>query len=71
MINVSFESAVDHPVEFSLVNFFGLVVLSDKTVARKGLNIHQLNVSQIAAGGYILQIKSNNEVHTSVIPIVK
>jgi hypothetical protein len=71
MINVSFESAVDNAVEFSLVDFFGKIVLTERAEAHKGLNMHQLNVGQIAPGGYILQIKSNNEVHTSIIPIVR
>lgn len=70
-VNLSFESAVENEIEFSFINLLGQAVLSDKISAHKGFNTREIDISQIHKGSYLIQVKTEKEIHTKVIVIMR
>ncbi len=69
-LNLSFESSVENEVEFSFTNLLGQIVVSDKTFAKKGLNTLNIDMSQVREGSYLVQVKTEKEVHTKTVVIM-
>jgi hypothetical protein len=69
-VNLGFESSVEDIVTFSVSNFLGKVVFADKINAKMGLNTHKLDMSQLQEGSYLVQVKTNQEVHTKVVVVM-
>ena len=70
-VTLSFESAVEEAVEFRFINLLGQVMLSEKINARTGLNSVDIDVSRVSEGSHLVQIKTEQEVHTKVIVILE
>ena len=70
-VNLSFESAEENEIEFSFINLLGQAVLSDKISAHKGFNTREIDISQIHKGSYLIQVKTEKEIHTKVIVIMR
>lgn len=71
LMNVSYESTEAADVQLRLVNTLGQVVLMEEVSAQKGLNTHELNVSKVRQGSYLVQIITEQEVHTKVVVIMR
>jgi len=69
-VNLSFESTAPQEVEFTLLNFLGQVILTDKIDAIKGYNSRKVDVSEIPEGGYLMQIKSERAMYSKVVVIL-
>jgi hypothetical protein len=69
-VNVRFESQVESEVEISFTNFLGQKVNTNKIDAFKGVNSRRIDVSTIHDGTYLLQVKTEKEVHTRTIVIM-
>ena len=70
-VNLSFESMVDDKIEFQFRNLIGQTVLSDYFNVHKGFNTSEIDVSKFHTGRYLLQLKTEQEVHTRVIVVIK
>jgi hypothetical protein len=70
-VNLSFESTLEEVVEFRLINLLGQVVLMDKISAQKGFNIVKIDAALVADGSHLVQVKTDQEVHTKVVVIMK
>jgi hypothetical protein len=66
-VNLSFESTMAHEVEFTLTNYLGQVVASEKFDAAKGFNSRKIDVSKLAEGNYLLQLISETETRTKML----
>jgi hypothetical protein len=71
LMNISYESTEATEVQFRLVNTLGQVVLVERADAKQGLNTHELNVSKVRQGSYLVQITTEQEVHTKVVVIMR
>ena len=69
-ITVSFESFLDQDVQMSLMNFMGQVLLRDDIEASKGTTTHQIDISKISEGGYIIQLRTDADRYTKVLMII-
>ena len=69
-VNLGFESSVEDMVELSVSNFLGKVVFTDKIKALKGFNTRKLDMTRVREGSYLVQLKTNQEVHTKVVVIM-
>jgi len=70
-VNLSFDCSVNHEIQFTLTNFLGQDVLSDQINAHKGSNNHKIDVSKIPQGSYLMQVKSEREMYTKVVVIMR
>ncbi|MBK9983805.1 MAG: T9SS type A sorting domain-containing protein, partial [Saprospiraceae bacterium] len=70
-VNLSFTSHANQEVKYRLINFLGQVMLSDKIDARKGPNTQKVNVSGIPEGSYLIEMKTEKEVYTKVIVVMR
>jgi hypothetical protein len=66
-ITLRFEAAMDQQVEFSLINSLGQKVLQQQIRALKGANTSQVNLGHLVPGRYLIQLKTQRELHTSVL----
>lgn len=71
MMYLSFESAMGHPIEITMVNLLNQSVLRDKFTTQSGYNIHQLDVSRLPEGSYIMEVRTASEIKTKVIVVLK
>ncbi|MBX2930164.1 MAG: T9SS type A sorting domain-containing protein [Saprospiraceae bacterium] len=71
LMNINYESTEEADVQLRLVNTLGQVVLMKEVSAQKGLNTHELNVSKVRQGSYLVQIITAQEVHTKVVVIMR
>jgi hypothetical protein len=58
-------------VEISFTNYLGQVVKVDEVDAHKGVNTRRIDVSNIPEGTYLMQVKTEKEVHTNTIVIMR
>jgi hypothetical protein len=70
-ITIRFESLREQDVQVSLVNFMGQTLLQDEINAVKGISIHQMDVSKIPEGGYMMQLRSGNDRYTKIIMVIR
>ncbi|NUO00581.1 MAG: T9SS type A sorting domain-containing protein [Saprospiraceae bacterium] len=70
-VTLSFQSAIEEEVAFSFINTLGQVVLSDKIKAHVGLNTFKIDASQTSNGTHLVQLKTEREIHTEVIVIMR
>lgn len=70
-VNLSFESRVEVQVELRLLNFLGQVIFSDEMYVIKGFNLRKIDVAKIPDGSYMLEVKTNKEIHSNVIVIIR
>jgi hypothetical protein len=71
VITVSFESLLEQDVQVSLVNFMGQTMLREDMTAAKGMTNHQMDVSKIPEGGYMMQLRSGKDIYTKVIMVIR
>jgi hypothetical protein len=70
-VNLSFDSYINHEIQFSLTNMLGQVVLTENFNALKGSNTHTVDVSRIHEGSYMMQVKSEREMYSKVVVILR
>ncbi len=70
-VTLSFDSSIDHEVQFTLTNFLGQIVLSDKIQAVKGFNSRKLDVSHLPEGGYLMQVVAEKEMRTKILVLLQ
>ncbi len=70
-ITIRFESLLEQDIQVSLVNFMGQTMLRDDIIAAKGITNHQMDVSKIPEGGYMIQLRSGNDLYTKVIMVIR
>jgi hypothetical protein len=70
-LNISFDCNINHDVQLSLVNFLGQNILTDELSAQKGSNKYNIDVSKIPEGGYLMEMKTEKEVYTKVVVILR
>ena len=70
-INISFESGLEGILEYSFTNFLGQAVLREKMNVRRGYNARQIDASSLPNGSYLMQIKSDREMYTRIIVILR
>jgi len=70
-VNLSFISSAEEVVEFRFINLLGQVMLSEKINARIGLNAVTIDVARVSEGSHLVQIKTEQEVHSKVIVILE
>jgi hypothetical protein len=69
-LSVSFKALQEESIEFSLVNLLGEVVYVNHYIGHKGFNTHSIDISTLEAGGYMLQMKSKQDLISSRLVIV-
>ncbi|MEO5906310.1 MAG: T9SS type A sorting domain-containing protein, partial [Saprospiraceae bacterium] len=70
-INLSFDSSIDYEAQVTLTDFLGQNILNNKIQTVKGINNSKIDIAQIPQGSYILQVKTNNEIYTKVVVIMR
>ncbi|MBK9105719.1 MAG: T9SS type A sorting domain-containing protein [Saprospiraceae bacterium] len=70
-ITISFESLLDQHVQVSLINFVGQTLLRDDLKVAKGTTTHQLDVSKVPEGGYMIQLRTDSDRYTKVLMIMR
>jgi hypothetical protein len=70
-ITIRFESLLEQAVQVSLVNFTGQTLLQEDIIAAKGITNHQVDLSTIPEGGYMVQLRSGKEFYTKVIMVIR
>jgi hypothetical protein len=70
-VNVRFECMTANEVEISFTNYLGQIVKTEKVNALKGVNTRRIDVSNIPEGTYLMQVKTEKEVHTNTIVIMR
>lgn len=70
-VNLRFESLLEDEVTFSFMNLLGGLVAQGKIEAQKGGNTHQVDVSNLPEGSYLMQLKTRDETHTKVMVIMR
>lgn len=70
-VNLSFESSLDHEVEYVMTNFLGQVVLSEGIKAVKGFNSRKIDVSNLPDGSYLMQLVSEKETRTRILVLFR
>ncbi|MEP6645568.1 MAG: HYR domain-containing protein [Saprospiraceae bacterium] len=70
-INISFVSQLNQKVEYRMVNFLGQSVLSDNMNAKKGPNAQHIDVSHLAEGSYLVEVKTVTGTYTKIIVIMR
>ena len=70
-ITISFESMLDQDVLVSLMNFMGQTFMRDDIKAAKGTTTHQVDISKIPEGGYMMQLQTKGELYTKIIMVIR
>jgi hypothetical protein len=70
-ITLRFESLLDQDVQMAMMNFLGQVILHDNIKAAKGITTHQIDISKIPEGGYIIQLRTDADRYTEVLMIIR
>ncbi|MBP7239742.1 MAG: T9SS type A sorting domain-containing protein, partial [Saprospiraceae bacterium] len=70
-ITISFESMLDQDVLVSLMNFMGQTLMRDDIKAAKGTTTHQVDISKIPEGGYMMQLQTEGELYTKIIMVIR
>ncbi len=70
-LSLGFDSYVDQPVQFRLINFLGQTSLSDQIDAIRGYNAQKIDISLIPEGSYLMEVKTQTEMYTKVVVILR
>lgn len=70
-LNFAFEASGEYAAAINLVSLQGVSVAEKNMNTVTGNNIVQIEVAQLPAGSYILQVTTRNERHTKVVFIVE
>jgi len=70
-LNISFDCNINHDIQLNLVNFLGQNVMSEELSAHKGSNKYNIDVSKIPEGGYLMEMKTEKEVYTKIVVILR
>jgi hypothetical protein len=70
-VNLSFESTIDENIHVTLTDFLGQLVFDDQINARIGNNNQKIDVAFLTEGSYLMQIKSDHEMHTKMVVILR
>ena len=70
-VNISFESAMEGVVEYSFTNFLGQTLLREKMNVHRGYNERQIDASTLPNGSYLMQVKSDKDIYSRIIVILR
>lgn len=70
-VNISFEATKTEVVSYSFTNFLGQVVLEESMDAKKGHNTNKIDVSNLPDGTYLIQVKTEKEMHVKTLVIIQ
>jgi hypothetical protein len=70
-VNISFESSLEGVVEYSFTNFLGQTILREKMNVHRGYNERQTDISKLTDGSYLMKLKSDQEIYTRSIIILR
>jgi Metallo-peptidase family M12/Secretion system C-terminal sorting domain/Fibronectin type III domain len=68
-MTISYQSDDNSPVNISLINQLGSVVVKNNTAVLKGANTIRLNVSNVPAGTYVLRLNMKGKTETARVVI--
>jgi PKD repeat protein len=69
-VKLAFESQLKDKIDVTLINFIGDKVLNNTIPTLKGLNTHQLDLSNLPDGIYILRIETQDKLYTRTITVL-
>ncbi len=61
-ISIAYNSVSDAPVHFNLYNVSGQKLMAEEGTAAYGINLHNMNITPLSNGIYILEIESNGDL---------
>lgn len=64
MINLSFEAELTGPVSITVLDMQGKIIRNETVVPVQGVNVFNLDTSSLIDGFYLIQMSSNDIVHT-------
>ncbi|MBP8085661.1 MAG: T9SS type A sorting domain-containing protein, partial [Saprospiraceae bacterium] len=70
-INIGFESGREEMVEYSVMDYLGQTLSTNRILAHKGYNIHQVDAAILSSGSYLVQLRSEAEFYTKGIMIIR
>ncbi|MDQ3015438.1 MAG: T9SS type A sorting domain-containing protein, partial [Bacteroidota bacterium] len=70
-VNISFEATNNDMVTYNFTNFLGQVVMEDQIEVQKGINSHKIDISNLPDGTYLIQVKTEKEIHTKTLVIIQ
>ncbi len=70
-VTVSFESLLDQEVQVSLMNFMGQTLFRQDIKSAKGMTTHQVDISKIPEGGYVIQLRAAGDLYTKVLMVMR
>lgn len=70
-INIGFESGKEGIVEYSLMDYLGQTLSTNKILAHKGYNVQQIDAAFLSSGSYLIQLRSEAEFYTKGIMIIR
>ena len=70
-VNISFESSLEGMVEYSFTNFLGQTLLQERISVRKGYNETHTTISNLPDGSYLMKLKSDRDIYTRSIIILR
>lgn len=69
-INIGFESGKEGMVVYTLMDYLGQTLSTNRILAHKGYNVQQIDASLLSSGSYLIQLRSEAEFYTKGIMII-
>ncbi|HSF88789.1 MAG TPA: ice-binding family protein, partial [Saprospiraceae bacterium] len=70
-INIGFESAREGMVEYSIMDYLGQTLSTNRIHAHHGYNVQQVDAAHLPGGSYLIQLRSEAEFYTKGIIIIR
>jgi len=70
-INIGFESGREEMVEYSVMDYLGQTLSTNRILAHQGYNIHQVDAAFLSSGSYLIQLRSESEFYMKGIMIIR
>jgi hypothetical protein len=70
-INIGFESGREGMVEYSVLDYVGQTLLTNRILVHQGYNIHQVDASILSSGSYLIRMRSESEFLTKGFMIIR
>ena len=70
-ITLKFESALEQDVQLSFINFVGQTFLKEDLRAMPGTTSHEVDLSNMPEGGYMIQLRTTDHLYTKVISVIR
>lgn len=70
-ITLQIESLKDQDVHLSFVNFVGQTFMKEDLRIVEGTNRHQVDLSSMPDGGYMIQLRTSDHLYTKIISVIR